>query len=482
MLASAVRSRTLPETTKAFSDYDAAQKAVMDSMRQQGAEKISNGPSKAETYFKLAAAFAEPGKTGNFGEGLGRAAGVMGDYQKAARESDIANAMAKRSLQNEMLKYQAQAAEKVLEERVKIQDKLNDNSQQSPEMRLWLETNAGNPNPQSFPDFVKSRRSPTEQEAFDNASPEEKRRILYNLTQLANAKNVNLQDKQAQRTKADEIAAQGLNDAQKMARTIQAWAYIERGVLPFRKGAPENNEVMDAVAQIMKDTGKTAQELASSPASYKADTASLSTNRQKLDTQSSALEAFHNNFDTWDQLASNMPLTFGDTDAKAFAASMNEIKQSGITDIDQAKITIASHFNDPRAIAVAAAAYTTALDFARISSPASNAALTEGATKEATKLMNAAFDEQGRKGLRTAMYADADGKVSAQQHTINNIMDRLAGRPEGTTNKKEAESKKSAATSLPAGIPAGSIMLGTTPDGKKHVYQDPATGKQWIIE
>jgi hypothetical protein len=66
MLASAVRSKTLPETTKAFSDYDAAQKAVMDSLRQQGAEKISNGPSKAETYFKLAAAFAEPGKTGSF--------------------------------------------------------------------------------------------------------------------------------------------------------------------------------------------------------------------------------------------------------------------------------------------------------------------------------------------------------------------------------------------------------------------------------
>jgi hypothetical protein len=345
-------------------------------------------------------------------------------------------------------------------------------------MRLWLEMNAGNPNPPSFADFVKSRKSPTEQEAFDNASPEEKKRMLENWTQIANAKNVNLQDKVAVRTAAELKATQGLSDSEKIARSIQAWAYIQRGQLPFRKGDPRNNEVMDAVAQISTDLGKTPQELANSPASYKADAASLSTNRQKLDTQSSALEAFHNNFDTWDQLASNTPLTFGDTDAKAFAASMNEINQSGITDIDQAKMTIASHFNDPRAIAVAAAAYTTALDFARISSPASNAALTEGATKEAVKLMNAAFDEQGRKGLRTAMYADADGKVSAQQHTINNIMDRLAGRPEGTTNKKEAESKKSAATSLPAGIPAGSIIIGKSRDGKD-VYQD-TTGKKWV--
>jgi hypothetical protein len=413
----------------------------MDSLRQQGAEKISNGPSKAETYFKLAAAFAEPGKTGSFGEGLGRAAGVMGDYQKAARESDIANAMAKRSLQNEMLKYQAQAAEKVLAERVKIQDKLNDNSQQSPEMRLWLETNAGNPNPQSFPDFVNSRRSQTEQEVYDAASPEQKRRMRENWSAMGIAKNVGLQDKVAVRTAIEQKNAQGLSDSEKMAREIQAWAYINTKVLPFRKGDPRNDEVMDAVTQISKELNKTAQELAAMPASYKADAASLSTNRQKLDTQSSALEAFHNNFDTWDQLASNTPLTFGDADAKAFAASMKEINQSGITDIDQAKMTIASHFNDPRAIAVAAAAYTTALDFARISSPASNAALTEGATKEAVKLMNAAFDEQGRKGLRTAMYADADGKVSAQQHTINNIMDRLGGRPEGTTNKKQTESK-----------------------------------------
>jgi len=304
--------------------------------------------------------------------------------------------------------------------------------------------------------------------------------MLANWAEIGRAKNVVLQDKVAGRTANEQKTAQGLSDSEKIARNIQAWAYIQRGVLPFRKGDPQNKEVMDAVAQISNDLGKTPQELAAMPASYIADRASLSINRQKLDTQNSALEAFHNNFDTWDQLASNTPLTFGDADAKAFAASMKEINQSGITDIDQAKMTIASHFNDPRAIAIAAAAYTTALDFARISSPASNAALTEGATKEAVKLMNAAFDKQGREGLRTAMYADAGGKVSAQQHAINNIQDRLEGKPEGTTNKKEAESKKSAAASPPADIPKGSKLIGKSPAGND-VYIDP-TGTQWEIK
>jgi hypothetical protein len=114
MLASAVQNRTagtlaqkrtagtLAQNTRAA--YESAQEAYMKSLQNQANTKVLDSPSKAETYFKLAAAFAEPGKTGSFGEGLGRAAGVMGDYQKESRQADVANAMAKRSLENEMAK------------------------------------------------------------------------------------------------------------------------------------------------------------------------------------------------------------------------------------------------------------------------------------------------------------------------------------------------------------------------------------------
>jgi hypothetical protein len=45
------------------------------------------GPSKAEMYFRLAAAFGAPTKTGHFGESLGQAAAALGDYTKEQRAS-----------------------------------------------------------------------------------------------------------------------------------------------------------------------------------------------------------------------------------------------------------------------------------------------------------------------------------------------------------------------------------------------------------
>ena len=55
-------------------------------------------PSKAEMYFRLAAAFAEPGKTGAFGEGLGRAAGVLAEQKKSEREAQKASAQQRTQL------------------------------------------------------------------------------------------------------------------------------------------------------------------------------------------------------------------------------------------------------------------------------------------------------------------------------------------------------------------------------------------------
>jgi hypothetical protein len=50
------------------------------------------------TNFRLAAAFADPGKTGSFGEGLGRAAGAVAEQKKAEREAAKASAAQKLQL------------------------------------------------------------------------------------------------------------------------------------------------------------------------------------------------------------------------------------------------------------------------------------------------------------------------------------------------------------------------------------------------
>ena len=60
------------------------QKAFNDSIQRLINEKVE-GPSKAELYFRLAAAFSEPTKTGHFIESLGKAGGVAADYNKEQR-------------------------------------------------------------------------------------------------------------------------------------------------------------------------------------------------------------------------------------------------------------------------------------------------------------------------------------------------------------------------------------------------------------
>ncbi len=69
---------------RAQTETEAFNKMLQDAIKGSGE---GGGPSKSEMYFRLAAAFADPGKTGSFGEGLGRAAGAMAEQKKAERES-----------------------------------------------------------------------------------------------------------------------------------------------------------------------------------------------------------------------------------------------------------------------------------------------------------------------------------------------------------------------------------------------------------
>lgn len=70
---------------------------------EQSAAVGGGEPSKAEMYFRLASAFAEPGKTGDFWESLGRAGKTIGEYEKesrlARRERELAGLKAKSEIQ-----------------------------------------------------------------------------------------------------------------------------------------------------------------------------------------------------------------------------------------------------------------------------------------------------------------------------------------------------------------------------------------------
>jgi hypothetical protein len=66
---------------------------AFNEMVKRSMEQKTEGPSKAEMYFRLASAFGAPTKTGGFVESLGKANEVMGDYSKDTRvaaQADIA--------------------------------------------------------------------------------------------------------------------------------------------------------------------------------------------------------------------------------------------------------------------------------------------------------------------------------------------------------------------------------------------------------
>jgi hypothetical protein len=72
--------------------------AAFERLLQQAIAQPEQAPSKSELYFRLAAAFADPGKTGSFGEGLGKAAGAVAEQKKAEREAARASAAQKLQL------------------------------------------------------------------------------------------------------------------------------------------------------------------------------------------------------------------------------------------------------------------------------------------------------------------------------------------------------------------------------------------------
>ncbi len=96
-----------PELRQARQDRKASEEAFSATLDKL-MSSAESGPSKAEMYYRLAAAFGTPTKTGAFAEGLGQAGAAMADYEKESRGSQTA----KRKLASEIaLKKQELALE-----------------------------------------------------------------------------------------------------------------------------------------------------------------------------------------------------------------------------------------------------------------------------------------------------------------------------------------------------------------------------------
>ncbi len=75
---------------------------------QNMAESKANAPSQSEMYWRLASAFATPGKTGDFIEGVGNAANVMAEHKSATRQAEEAQRKLKQDIALKQQEYSLQ--------------------------------------------------------------------------------------------------------------------------------------------------------------------------------------------------------------------------------------------------------------------------------------------------------------------------------------------------------------------------------------
>ena len=209
---------------------------------------------------------------------------------------------------------------------------------------------------------------------------------------------------------------------------IQAWNYIDKKLLPYRKGSGGGADRNDLV---MAMAGKISDELGVSP---QADSTSYSNLSKKADVIESQLQSFHNNLQTWDQLAKGQGITIGSKESKAIAEKLGKINFTGIKTVDEIKLKIQQEFDDPAAVALVTAASAAAFDYARIMSSQGQSAgqITDSARHEAQILVSKGYDDKARQGLMVALDSDTQGQIKGLMDQKEKVYDRLTGRKSDT--------------------------------------------------
>ena len=108
-------------TTDAYDQLNQARANLRSTIEQLSSQEEVKPPSKAEMYFRLAAAFATPTKTGDFGESLGLAAQQMAEYKGEQRESQRQAQQQRRDLALELAKLDLETAQSAYEKSVASQ-------------------------------------------------------------------------------------------------------------------------------------------------------------------------------------------------------------------------------------------------------------------------------------------------------------------------------------------------------------------------
>lgn len=248
-----------------------------------------------------------------------------------------------------------------------------------------------------------------------------------------------------------------LDPTSQTALDAQSWAYIDRGVLPYRKGsgggADRNDMVMWNAGRIAQSLGMSGQELAAMPAAYKADAQALAASTKKLDSVQATYESLHNNIQTWEAIRKGEAPKLGGAKLRELGNDLKKINFTDVTTLNDWKLKIGTQFNDPSTVAYVTAAFTVAMDYSRIlsSQGQSAAQVTEGARNEALKLIQAGYNDKANKAQIGTLESEAAGIIKGQETQVDRQRSRLGlrGRP-SVADSKGGDAPAAPSTGAPA--------------------------------
>jgi hypothetical protein len=102
-------------SSSARQQYEQAAGRLRETIQSLSAEPAAKGPSKAEMYFRLAAAFGRPTATGNFFENLGLAGQELAAYKGEQRATESSAAEKRRNLALELGKFDVEQARELMQ-------------------------------------------------------------------------------------------------------------------------------------------------------------------------------------------------------------------------------------------------------------------------------------------------------------------------------------------------------------------------------